>query len=82
VVLDKRVDCGVKGIGASCGALIEVWPSVEAVATRVTTLQGDTTTAAKERDYTRGNVLLRVTTSLTEEQALAYQAVLDAQVSG
>jgi hypothetical protein len=76
IIMDKTVTCD--GLGADCGATIEVWPTADAAKARATEIQSIykamPALGAGEYDYVNGSTILRVGTKVTPEVAAQYHA--------
>lgn len=74
VLYDKRVECAE--LGASCGAMIEIWASAADAQQRseyIQTIQKAAPALGSEYHTLNGNALLRVTGELKPSEAKAYQ---------
>lgn len=75
VLFDSRTKC-TDGLGSSCGATIEQWPTPADAKARMDYIQGilkDSPMLGSEYDYLRGGLLLRVDGALKPSAAAAYK---------
>ena len=79
VLYDSRTKCS-DGLGATCGATIEQWPTPADAKARMDYIQGilkDSPMLGSEYDYLRGSLLLRVDGALKPSAAAAYETAFD-----